>query len=117
MHNSHQDTHQSQQKAAEYHNPASHARVTAAQGHEKEDHLTGHEHSRQALEHTNKNYQQSQQEHEPAQTEHAKNVPTHEATEQEIAVLAYRIWQDRGSPQGSSKRDWFQAIEELQPRK
>ena len=117
MHNSNQDTHQSQQKAAEYHNPASHAHLTAVQGHDKEDHLTGHEQSRQALEHTNKAYQQSLQAHGNAQTEHATNVPAHEAAERDIAALAYRFWQDRGSPEGSAEHDWFHAIEELQSRK
>src|ERR1019366_10046102 len=45
--------HDSQQKAAEYHNLAAHAHRTAAVHQGQEDHLTGHEHSRQALEHSN----------------------------------------------------------------
>ena len=116
MHNSHQGTHDSHQKAAEYHNLAAHAHLTAAAQHEKGDHLTGHEHSRQALEHTNKAYQQSLQAHGKGQTEHATKVLTHEAAEQDIAALAYQFWQDRGSPEGSSEHDWFHAIEELQSR-
>ncbi|HEV2417980.1 MAG TPA: hypothetical protein VGX94_09255 [Terriglobia bacterium] len=43
--------HDSHQKAAEYHILAAHAHRTAAEHHGQEDHLTGHEHSRQALEH------------------------------------------------------------------
>ena len=116
MHNSHQDMHISHQKAAEYHNLAAHAHLAAAAHHQKGDHLTGHEHSRQALEHTNKAYQQSLQAQGIAQTERITNVPTHEATEQEIAALAYQLWQDRGSPEGSAEHDWFHAIDVLKSR-
>jgi hypothetical protein len=31
----------------------------------------------------------------------------------DIAVLAYRLWQDRGCPQGSPEADWFRAEELL----
>ena len=41
----------SHQRAAEFHEMAAHAHRAAAH-HDKEDHLTGHEHSRQAMEHT-----------------------------------------------------------------
>ena len=30
-----------------------------------------------------------------------------------IEILAYEIWQDRGSPVGSPETDWLQAEEEL----
>ena len=49
----------SQQKAAEFHNLAAHAHRTAAVHQGQEDHLTGHEHSRQALEHSNTAHQHS----------------------------------------------------------
>jgi hypothetical protein len=34
----------------------------------------------------------------------------------EIERLAYRFWQERGSPMGSPDEDWFRAEEELLPR-
>jgi hypothetical protein len=37
------------------------------------------------------------------------------ADESEIAALAYRFWQERGCPQGSSQEDWFLAEGELRP--
>ena len=39
-------------RAAELHNLAAHAHTAAATAHEKEDHLTGHELSKQAHEHS-----------------------------------------------------------------
>ena len=34
----------------------------------------------------------------------------------EIAALAYQLWQDRGCPTGSPEQDWFQAEAELNNR-
>lgn len=34
----------------------------------------------------------------------------------EIAALAYLLWQDRGSPVGSPDEDWFRAERELSVR-
>ena len=53
----------SHQKAAEYHDLAAHAHRAAAVHHEKGDHLTGHEHSRQALEHSRRAYELTQEAH------------------------------------------------------
>jgi hypothetical protein len=53
----------SHQRAAEFHELAAHAHRAAAASHEKEDHLTGHELSRQALEHANKAFEWSQEAH------------------------------------------------------
>jgi hypothetical protein len=33
-----------------------------------------------------------------------------------VELLAYQIWQDRGSPIGSVEDDWFQAENELRTR-
>jgi hypothetical protein len=33
-----------------------------------------------------------------------------------VELLAYQLWQRRGSPIGSAENDWFQAEEELQAR-
>ena len=34
----------------------------------------------------------------------------------QVERLAYRFWQERGSPMGSPEEDWFRAEEELLPR-
>ena len=74
----------SQQKAAEFHNLAAHAHLTAAVHQGQEDHLTGHEHSRQALEHLNTAYQHSLGMHQKATTDHVVIVPAQEAREEDI---------------------------------
>jgi Protein of unknown function (DUF2934) len=44
-------------------------------------------------------------------------VPTEEISEpdkqQEVAVLAYTFWQDRGCPEGTPDEDWFRAEREI----
>src|ERR1700678_2116441 len=47
----------SHQRAAEFHEMAAHAHRAAAVSHGKQDHYTGNEHSRQAMEHANKAHQ------------------------------------------------------------
>ena len=37
--------------------------------------------------------------------------------QQEIAELAYELWQMRGCPDGSPEEDWFRAERELQNRR
>ena len=57
---------ESQQIAAEHRDLAAHAHRSGAEHHGKEDHLTGHESSRQLLEHFNKAYLNEQMEqHKP----------------------------------------------------
>jgi len=34
-----------------------------------------------------------------------------------IAALAYKLWQERGCPNGSDQEDWFRAENELKNRK
>jgi hypothetical protein len=51
------------QRAAELHDLAAHAHRSAAVHHGKEDHLTGHELSKQALEHASKAFKSSQEAH------------------------------------------------------
>ena len=87
---SHYENHQ---RAAELHDLSAHAHRTAEEQHGKQDHLTGHEQSRQALEH---------HAHEPAAFGH-----------HQIAARAHEIWLAKGRPQGSAEADWFQAAEEL----
>ena len=87
--------HESQQIAAEHHDLAAHAHRTGAEHHGKEDHLTGHESSRQALEHSNKAYQNPLPEHQEAGTEQGIHVIAPEVKEQDIAALAHKLWQGR----------------------
>jgi hypothetical protein len=98
---SHYENHQ---EAAELRDGAAHAhRVAEQQG--KQDHLTGHEQSRQAQEHSAIDQQhgrESTNRHGIATFGHA-----------EIAALAYELWKARGCPDGSAEEDWFQAAEEL----
>jgi hypothetical protein len=53
-----------------------HAHRGAAEHHGKQDHLTGHEHSRQALEHSNKAHQMSLQAHEITAATHPASDTT-----------------------------------------
>jgi hypothetical protein len=104
--------HESQQIAAEHRDLAVHAHRTGAEHHGKEDHLTGHENSRQDLEHSNKAYLHAQQEHQKTGSEHGATA----AKEPDIAALAYQLWQGRRCPDGSPEEDWFRAVEALQRR-
>jgi hypothetical protein len=103
--------HESQQIAAEHRDHAAHAHMSGAEQHGKEDHLTGHEASRQGLEHANQAYLVSQQQHEKTKTAHGPEETPLEATEESIAVIAYKLWQGRGCPCGTPEEDWFRAVE------
>lgn len=35
---------------------------------------------------------------------------------EDMALLAYILWQERGCPEGSSEEDWFRAEQELAGR-
>ena len=100
MSNSINDSHR---RAAELHDGAAHLH-RVAERHGKQDHLGGHEQSRQALEHSGIAHQH-----------------THDATSAhgilafghlDIATLAHELWQARGTPQ----QDWFHAAEQLRSR-
>jgi hypothetical protein len=101
---SHYENHQ---RTAELHDAGAHAYRVGEQ-HGKQDHLTGHERSRQALEHSNAGHQHSQ----AAAPGHAVAAFGHD----EIAALAHELWQARGCPEGSPEEDWFHAVEELRSR-
>ena len=102
---SHYENHQ---REAELHDFAAHAHRTAQQ-HGQQDHQTGHEHSRQALEHSQAAHRQT----EAAANRH----PIDTFAGDEIAKLAYRLWNERGCPDGSPQEDWFRAKEELLARR
>ena len=98
-HGSHYENHQ---RAAELHEGAEHAH-RAADHLGQQEHLTPHEHSRQAQEHVR-----------PYEHSHTGEVPMfgHE----EIAALAHEFWLARGCPEGSPEVDWFRAVAELRSR-
>jgi|SRR5271157_1549122 len=97
---SHYENHQ---RAAELHDLGAHSHRAGVQ-HGKQDHLTGHEHSRQALEH-------SEAAHRSTQVAEAGGLaaPSHD----DIAARAYELWQAKGRPAGSAQEDWLRAAEEL----
>lgn len=40
-------------------------------------------------------------------------VATNRPTREQIATLAYTLWEERGCPDGSADEDWFTAEERL----
>jgi len=99
---SHYENHQ---RAAELHDIGAHAhRVGEQQG--NQEHLTGQEHSRQSHEHSQPGH------HTQAAMGHGIASFGHN----DIAALAYELWQARGCPEGSAEEDWFHAAEELRSR-
>ena len=101
---SHYENHQ---QSAELQDGAEHAhRVAEQQG--KQDHLTGHEHSRPGIEHSQSADEQAQ----TATNGHGITTFGHD----DIAALAYELWQARGCPHGSPQEDWFHAAEDLRSR-
>ncbi len=103
---SHYENHQ---RAAELHGQAAHAHRAAAEAYTKQDHLTGHEQSRQALEYSHQAYLQTGEAHPGGTRQHDDAVLGHEET----ATLAHTLWQARGCPEGSPDEDWFHAAELL----
>ncbi len=92
-------------QAAEIHDGPEHAH-RAGEHTGKQDHLTGHEHSRQDLEYSPEAHTHS------ASTHHGFTDFGHA----DIAALAYELWQARGGPDGSPEEDWFRAAQLLRSR-
>ena len=107
---SHYENHQ---RAAELHDQAAHAHRAAAEQHGKQDHQTGHEKSREALEHSRQAYLRAHELHQ--NDAHDPNVS--DPLQEEIAALAYKLWVERGRPEGSAEEDWFRAAEQLRSSK
>ncbi len=64
----------------------------------------------QAFVHEDEPLEQQQTGHEQTDL----SVPqTSDPTTEQIAALAYALWQERGCPDGSPEVDWFQAEEQL----
>ena len=100
------------QRAAELHEAAAHAHRRAAEAHEKQDRQTGHERSRQALEHSGRAYRLTTLIAREALNEHGIAIFGHD----EIARLAHELWHARGCPLGSPDEDWFHAVHLLRTR-
>jgi len=90
---------------------STHVQNASADSHQRQDHQSGQEQSRQALEHS-----QQLQEHaalgdqEPAiEHDFAISLLAHE----DLALRAYKLWEARGRPVGSPNQDWFLAVQEL----
>jgi len=108
---SHFDNHR---RETELHEGATHAHRVAEQ-HGKQDHLTGHERSRQAEEHSRQALDQTRYAHQHTQAAagaHGIAAFGHA----DIAALAHELWRARGCPEGSPEEDWFHAAEELRSR-
>lgn len=93
--------------AAELHDRAAQAH-RVAQKHETGEGMTGHEHSRQALEHS----QAANKFSKAVAVAHGVIAFGHD----EIATLAHGLWQARGCPYGSPEEDWLRAEGELRAR-
>jgi hypothetical protein len=105
--------HENHQRAAELHENAAHAHLSAAEAHEKQEHETGQELSRRALEHSQPAYQHAGQTRQNGLNEHGFAMFGHD----EIAALAHELWQARGCPEGSAEDDWTNASQQLRDRK
>jgi DUF2934 family protein len=103
----HQNRKQNHSRAAELHDRAA-AAHRVAQNHEKGDEITGQKHSDQARYH-------SQAANELTQAMASRYIATTIAHD-EIATLAYELWQARGCPFGSPEVDWSRAESELRAR-
>lgn len=92
-----------QQQTNELHNVGAHSHNRADASRDQQPHQTGHEISRNSLE------------HKPdvdKQESSGKRLPKIEHDE-EIAQLAHSIWQARGCPEGSPDEDWLAASNQL----
>jgi hypothetical protein len=99
-------------RTVELNDAPEHAHLAAEQQKGKQDHLTGSEQSRRALEHGEQTHQNSH-----ATVGHGVAAFSHD----DIAALAYQYWEARGgptgpTPEGSADEDWYRAVKELRTR-
>jgi hypothetical protein len=73
----------------------------AAGHHGHSDHLTPHEQTRRAQEHS---------------AEDHLHPRISQFGHDEIALLAYSFWEQRGRPEGAGDEDWYRAVKELRTR-
>lgn len=103
---------ENQQQAVDSTDRTAHTHTVAATGHGKQDHQTGPEHSREEMEYARQHRQREESSHPPGADRHGIVPFGHEET----ALLAYRLWQRRGSPHGSPEDDWYRAQQMLRLR-
>jgi len=110
-HFNHGTPYENNHRAAELQDLPAHAHRTGAEHPGQQDHLTGAETARLAIEHS---LTQAHSLEEPARptTEHGVLTFGHK----DIAALAYRLWLERGSPEGSPEEDWTRAVAQLRSR-
>jgi hypothetical protein len=99
--------HQNHNRAAELHDRAADAHRMALQ-HKQGDGIAGKEYSRQALAHS--------QAADKLTKALAFGSGGMTFARDEIASLAYELWQARGCPYGSPEEDWLRAESELRAR-
>jgi len=58
----------------------------------------------------------AQETQQPESPETSVPSPEPQIAQEQIASLAYALWQQRGCPEGSSEEDWFRAEQELLTR-
>lgn len=90
-------------------NGPAHAHSVAAESRDRHARQSGGEHSRQALEHDPKAYDQTFQAHQGA----VVGERDADFEYDDIAPRAYQLWEARGCPDGSPDEDWFDAVREL----
>jgi hypothetical protein len=94
------DAYENHPREKELQNASEHA-FGAAGHHGHSDHLTPHEQTRRAQEHS------AEDQIHPAISHFGHG---------EIALLAYSFWEQRGRPEGSGDEDWYRAVKELRTR-
>jgi len=80
--------------------------------HDKQEHETGQELSRQALAHSQRAFQHIADTHSEMANEQSSEVDGHA----DAAALAHKLWQARGCPEGSAQQNCFQAAQVLRVR-
>jgi hypothetical protein len=104
-------TYENRQKAIELQNSAAHTHRVAEQKRGQQEHLTATEQS--VAEQSNKESHRVESE---IRSQHSVGHGVGAFTHDDIATLAYRLWQQRGEPEGSADEDWFHAVKELRAR-
>jgi hypothetical protein len=112
-HFNHGTPYENHHRAAELQDLAAHAHLTGAEHSGQQDHLTGPETARLAMEHSQTAHEHSEEEPARPTTDHGVLIFGHN----DIAALAHQLWLERGSPEGSPEEDWTRAVAQLRSRK
>jgi len=105
----HNHDHEVHQRADEMHDGSpAHVHEVAEHHHGHQDHMAPHEHTRQTQEHLNGAHEHGHS----ATVGHGISSFGHN----DIAKLAYELWEADGRPEGSAEQHWFRAAEQLRSR-